>query len=103
MAKRSFEEQKHVGAQVLVGWEAVEIWCGKRWNFFHKPAINLSCGILLGWDVDSVQVMDIFKGRFSISLVCKWKADSFEWAFIGVYGSQNATSRSLMWLEWSLL
>jgi hypothetical protein len=42
-------------------------------------------GILVGFNQDKFQVLDILHGDFSLKFKLRNKEDSFEWCFIAVY------------------
>jgi hypothetical protein len=44
-------------------------------------------GILVGFNRDKFDVLDILHGNFSLKFKLRNKEDSFEWCFIAVYGA----------------
>lgn len=56
-------------------------------------------GILLMWDKRVVEKIEDCVGNFMVACSFRSVSDSFEWAFVGVYGPNNDVDRELLWDE----
>ncbi|XP_066396350.1 uncharacterized protein [Miscanthus floridulus] len=67
---------------------AIEI-LGQAFDYDYLPALNVSGGILLGWDREVWTVIDVTKGRFTLSAKIAEKGSSHNpWWITIVYGLQ---------------
>jgi hypothetical protein len=60
---------------------------GFNFTWFCLPPQGRSGGILVGINSETLEVMQVASGDFSIRLHLKCKRDGFEWAFVPVYGA----------------
>lgn len=80
--------------------DVVDLWGRRRWKYSHKPIVGLSGGILVGWNKESIELLDIEVQCFFVSLRCRWIEYSFKWMFSGIYGAQDASSKGLCGLSY---
>jgi hypothetical protein len=64
-------------------------------------AVNTAGGILIMWDKQVVEKLDVMLGKFSVS--CYWRGlvDGFNWVCSRVYGPHSDDGRSQFWDELS--
>jgi hypothetical protein len=67
-------------------------WC-------YLPSRGAAGGILLMWDRRVVEKVEVYVGEFVVACSFKNVVDAFSWAFAGVYGPHNISSRRLLWEE----
>lgn len=77
--------------------ECVQLLGIRNFNFIHKEVENSAGGVLVAWNKGSMEVLEVRKARFSISLRCRMVDDPFEWVFYGVYGPNGHAFHSMMW------
>ena len=61
-------------------------------------AVQSFRGVLLLWDKQVVEKIDVSVGRFSVSVLLRGVLDGFEWVCTGIYGP-NADNRAALWEE----
>ena len=62
-------------------------------------SMGASGSIILMWDTRVVEKVEEAVGRYSVSCKFKVVSSGLAWGFFGVYGSQRAAERRLMWEE----
>jgi exonuclease III len=60
---------------------------GFNFSWFCLPPHGRSGGILVGINSETIEVMNVITGDFSVRMHLKCKKDGFEWAFVPVYGA----------------
>ncbi|OVA12966.1 hypothetical protein BVC80_1157g1 [Macleaya cordata] len=75
-----------VGGHFDYGWSAL-------------PSRGRSGGILMMWNKQTIEVVDICYGNHSISWQCITKCDGFKWVISGVYGPNDDGERTNLWDE----
>ncbi|XP_077232581.1 uncharacterized protein LOC143869909 [Tasmannia lanceolata] len=70
-----------------------------QWSFSFVGSIGLSGGILVAWEESYWNVVEEWKGRFSLSVVLERVEDSVRVVFSGVYGPSQRVEKRLLWGE----
>ncbi|XP_077237416.1 uncharacterized protein LOC143879116 [Tasmannia lanceolata] len=68
------------------------------WDFSFVGSSGASGGILVTWNENVWRLQDVWRGRFSLSVVLK-KEDHLMWMFSGVYGPVLREEKNLLWEE----
>ena len=76
-----------------------DITGSSRWSWDYLPSVGASGGIVVLWNSVWIDVININKGIFSISLNCISKDDQFSWLLTGVYGPNGGPRRRTFWNE----
>ena len=64
-------------------------------------AVQSFRGVLLLWDKQVVEKIDVSVGRFSVSVLLRGVLDGFEWVCTGIYGPNADIHRAALWEELS--
>lgn len=68
--------------------EVLTTFCGGRdFHWYWNPPKGRSGGILLGINALTFDIIDFWKGEFSIKVHLKNKSDGFRWVLMAVYGA----------------
>lgn len=80
-----------------------QIWGGKANSWLALDSIGRSCGILIIWNPNKLEMLNHIIGTFSININFKNSIDNFNWLFSGVYGPCEVEERKRLWDELSLM
>lgn len=69
---------------------ARSLWGNKPHKWIFLPSRGASGGLLLLWDAEAINVVDILKGSFSLSILCSLVGSLNSWACTVVYGPCRA-------------
>jgi hypothetical protein len=58
-----------------------------NFSWFCLPPHGRSGGILVGVHSDTLEVLKVTTGNFSVRMHMKFKRDGFEWNFVPIYGA----------------
>ena len=72
---------------------------GRQLNWKAMNAEGSAGGILLFWDNSRINLVDSVVGSFSVSCLFRMPEDGYQWAFTGVYGPVENSSREAFWEE----
>jgi hypothetical protein len=75
------------------------VWSCPYADWCYLASRGTAGGILLMWDRRVVEKMEMYVGEFVVACSFRNVADSFSWAFAGVYGPHYISSRRLLWEE----
>lgn len=75
------------------------LWGNGAHNFVEVPAIGASGVIFLVWDVDKVNVHDIVRGTYSVSLLVSLVGTDSKWACTILYGPCDGRKKNSFWQE----
>ena len=87
------EVKREVVDRQLIG----SLWKSRFKEWVLLPEVGRAGGILVMWDVRSVQVIDSLVGDFSVLILIEDERE--KWWFTGVYGPTSYTCRGLFWDE----
>ena len=74
------------------------IWRSRFKEWVVLPAVGLSGGILLVWDVRTLKIKEALVGDFSVSVLVEDEVRG-DWWFSRVYGPSNRQNRKEFWDE----
>jgi hypothetical protein len=60
---------------------------GREFAWFCLPPHGRSGGILVGFNVETLNVKNVDPGDFCVKFHLRSKVDGFEWSFVAVYGA----------------
>lgn len=80
--------------EVLEARMVGSLWRARFRNWVHLPSIGGSGGILVMWDVRTIQVIDNLVGSFTVSIKIE-KGEDFWW-LTGVYGPASYKERKFL-------
>lgn len=78
---------------------ARSLWGNSPHKWIFSPSDGSSGGLILLWNPDIVKVIDILKGRFSLSSLCCLEGSSDLWVYCTVYGPCGMRDKLLFWQE----
>lgn len=77
------------------------LWGSPFTDWAILDAVQTSEGVLLIWDKQVVEKIDVSVGQFSVSVLLKGVLDGFEWVCTGIYGPNADHHRAVLWEEQS--
>lgn len=77
------------------------LWGSPFTDWAILDAVQTSEGVLLIWDKQVVEKIDVSVGQFSVSVLLKGVLDGFEWVCTGIYGPNTDHHRAVLWEEQS--
>lgn len=78
------------------------MWGNLPDNLTFVLADGASDGITLLWDTNCIKVVDILKGRFSISVLSRASGSSEVWVCSTIYGPCSSQEKPLYGMDWLL-
>ena len=75
------------------------LWCCPYADWVYLASNGASGGILVMWDKRVVEKMEEFVGEYTVACSFKMVEDNFLWAFAGIYGPNDDTTRQCLWEE----
>lgn len=78
---------------------ARELWGSRAANWLAVDSVGSAGGIILIWDTWKVQVMDSWRGSFSMVLIVKDVDQGHHWMISTVYGPVRHDEKEDFWNE----
>lgn len=90
------QETKREGIDLRI---AKQFWGNKPLKWAHIPSRGQSGGLALLWDSDRLEVSEVLKGSFSISISCNLVGSSIKLVCTNVYAPNGVSNKKEFWEE----
>lgn len=83
-----------------IDWRFVKkFWSNLVHCWAELPAVGTSGDIVILWDPNRVDVTEVLRDEFSLSIKCKGKNSHIRWAFFYFYGPVSPNLINSFWEE----